>query len=100
MSALVALPRFRRSVMSLSRQAVGWYVMAAIIGSVAQVLHFLALGEGDVSVVVLLIQTQVFFIILLTVLFNRTLETVKPHVIVGAALVVVGAGLIAYQGAG
>ena len=100
MSALVAEPRFRRSVMSLSRQAVGWYVMAAIIGSVAQVLHFLALGEGDVSVVVLLIQTQVFFIILLTVLFNRTLETVRPHVIVGASLVVVGAGLIAYQGAG
>lgn len=100
MGALVAEPRFRRSARSLSRQAVKWYVMAATIGSVAQVLHFLALGEGDVSVVVLLIQTQVFFIILLTVLFNRTLETVRPHVIVGAILVVVGAGLITYHSAG
>ena len=100
MGALVAEPRFRRSVRSLSRQAVKWYVMAATIGSVAQVLHFLALGEGDVSVVVLLIQTQVFFIILLTVLFNRTLETVRPHVIVAATLVVVGASLITYHSAG
>lgn len=100
MGALLAEPRFRRSVMSLSRQAVGWYFIAAIIGSLAQVLHFFALGEGDVSVVVLLIQTQMVFIILLTMLFNRTLETVRSHVIVGAALVVVGAGLITYHGAG
>lgn len=100
MGALVAEPRFRRSVKSLSRQAVGWYVVAAVIGSGAQVMHFLAIGEGDVSVVVLLIQTQVVFIILLTMLFNRTFETVRPHVIVGAALVVAGAGLITYHGAG
>ena len=100
MGALVAEPRFRRSVTSLSRQAVGWYAIAAIIGSGAQIMHFLALGEGDVSVVVLLIQTQVVFIILLTMLFNRTLETVRSHVIVGAALVVAGAGLITYHGAG
>ena len=100
MGALFAEPRFRRSVMSLSKKAVGWYVIAATIGSLAQVLHFLALGEGDVSVVVLLIQTQMVFIILLTMLFNRTLETVTSHVIVGATLVVVGAGLITYVGAG
>lgn len=100
MGALFVEPRFRRSVRSLSRPAVRWYVIAATIGAVAQVLHFLALGEGDVSVVVLLIQTQMVFIILLTMLFNRTLETVRPHVIVGATLVVVGAGLITYHGAG
>ena len=100
MGALFAEPRFRRSVISLSRQAVRWYVIAATIGALAQVLHFLALGEGDVSVVVLLIQTQVVFIILLTMLFNRRLETIRPHVIVGGSLVFVGAGLITYHGAG
>ena len=100
MGALFAEPRFRGSVISLSKQALGWYTIAAAIGSVAQILHFLALDAGDVSVVVLLIQTQVVFIILLTMLFNRTLETIRPHVIVGATLVVVGAGLITYLGAG
>ncbi|MPZ24541.1 MAG: EamA family transporter [Dehalococcoidia bacterium] len=74
-----------------------WFASATLLVNVAQMLRYVALDGGDVTLVVLLMQGTPVFTIALTVAINRQFEVVKPGILVPAALVVIGGALIVSQ---
>ena len=68
-----------------------------MVSATAQLLGYIALSKGDVSVVVPLINTNPLFIVLFSAVFLRDLETINARVAAGAALIVSGIALITYR---
>lgn len=79
------------------RKCLPFYGSAAVVSATAQLLGYIALSKGDVSVVVPLINTNPLFIVLFSALFLRDLETINARVAVGAVLIVSGIALITYR---
>lgn len=79
------------------RKCLPFYGAAAVVSATAQLLGYIALSEGDVSVVVPLINTNPLFIVLFSALFLRDLETVNARVAAGAVLIVTGIVLITWR---
>ncbi len=79
------------------RKCLPFYGAAAVVSATAQLLGYIALSEGDVSVVVPLINTNPLFIVIFSAIFLRDLETINVRVAAGAALIVTGIALITYR---
>ena len=86
-----------RTTFQGDRKCLPFYGTAAVVSATAQLLGYIALSEGDVSVVVPLINTNPLFIVLFSALFLRDLETINTRVAAGAVLIVTGIALITYR---
>ena len=94
--SLVATGQMRATFQG-DRKCLPFYGIAAVVSATAQLLGYIALSEGDVSVVVPLINTNPLFIVLFSALFLRDLETVNARVAAGAVLIVTGIVLITWR---
>ncbi|MCH7914018.1 MAG: DMT family transporter [Deltaproteobacteria bacterium] len=79
----------------LHRASLPYFGSAAFISAGSQILVFVALSRGEVSVMVPLFNTTPFFSVLFTTIFLRDLERVTSRVVFGAALLVAGVIFIA-----
>ncbi len=86
-----------RATFQGDRKCLPFYGAAAVVSATAQLLGYIALSEGDVSVVVPLINTNPLFIVFFSALFLRDLETVNARVAAGAVLIVTGIVLITWR---
>lgn len=78
----------------MPRQSFVFFFCAALVATVAQVLNFVALGRGQLAVIIPLLNTTPLFSVLFSVLFLRKVETVNSRVVFGALLMVGGVVLI------
>lgn len=74
-----------------SRASMRFYLPAAGISAVSQLLVFVALSRGEVSVMVPLLNTTPLFSVIFSLLFLRDLERVTLHIVIGALLLLCGA---------
>lgn len=81
----------------LNRSAVAWYLAAALFVALSQIARYLALNEGDVTIVVILMQTVPIIVFALTFLMNRSIEALTGFVVIGSVLVVAGTALVVSQ---
>ena len=88
----------RHRFASMNRRGLLWYVLAGLVSTLAMVLLFEVLSRGDVTLPVLLLQTSVLFVFLLTLLMNRHIDVLNRYVIAGGLLVMLGAAFVASQG--
>ncbi|MPZ78242.1 MAG: EamA family transporter [Deltaproteobacteria bacterium] len=84
----------RAALLRMERQGVSFFLGAAIVATVAQVLNFIALARGELSVIIPLLNTTPLFTVLLSVLFLRKVETVNLRIILGALLMFAGVVII------
>lgn len=84
----------RASMLRMERQGFSIFFAAAIVATVAQVLNFIALGRGELSVIIPLLNTTPLFTVLFTVIFLRKVETVNRRIIAGALLMFAGVVII------
>jgi drug/metabolite transporter (DMT)-like permease len=99
MTSLVILVAFilttkRTTLLVMDRHSLPFFVVAASIAVSAQILNFIALGRGQVSVIIPLLNTTPLFSVLFTSVFLRNVERVPPRVIIGAVLMVAGVVII------
>ena len=76
------------------RRSFLFFLCAALVATVAQVLNFVALGRGQLAVIIPLLNTTPLFSVLFSVLFLRNVETVNSRIVFGAILMVGGVVLI------
>ncbi|MDH3445265.1 MAG: DMT family transporter [Deltaproteobacteria bacterium] len=93
--SLTVTRQWRR--LQINRECLPGYGGAAVISAVAQILVFIALSKGEVSVVMPLINSNPLFIVLFSAVFLRDLEKVTAQVAAGAFLIVGGITLILYR---
>ena len=82
------------SVVKPSRESVPYFVPTAFVSAVSQLLVFVSLNLGEVSVMIPLLNTTPLFSLLFSVIFLRDLEKVTPNVVMGALSLLGGAILI------
>ena len=78
-------PQFR-----MGRGSLVFFLCAASMATLAQVTNFIALGHGQLSVIIPLLNTTPLFTVLFSAVFLRNVETVNLRIISGAALMVGG----------
>ena len=78
----------------MERSGFLFFFAAALVAVMAQVLNFIALGRGELSVIIPLLNTTPLFTVLFSLLFLRGIETVNARIIIGASLMVAGVVLI------
>jgi drug/metabolite transporter, DME family len=71
-----------------------FFLCASLIATLAQVGNFIALGRGELSVIIPLLNTTPLFTVLFSVLFLRAVETINARIVLGAVLMVAGVLLI------
>jgi DME family drug/metabolite transporter len=74
-----------------SRLSMPFYVPSAFVSAGSQLLVFVALSLGEVSVMVPLLNTQPLFAVLFSLLFLRDVEKVTVNIIIGVLLLLCGA---------
>ena len=84
----------RTGQLRIERKSFGFFFAAAMIAVVAQIFNFIALGRGQLSVIIPLLNTTPLFTVFLSLLFLRDLETVNSRIIFGVILMVAGVVLI------
>ena len=84
----------RAHQLRMPREGFIFYFCAALIATSAQVANFIALGRGQLSVIIPLLNTTPLFTVFFSALFLRKLETVNLRTVLGAALMVAGVVLI------
>lgn len=80
----------RTQSLRMERQGFSFFLAAALLATAAQVLNFVALGRGELSVIIPLLNTTPLFTVLLSVLFLRKVETVNQRIVFGALLMFAG----------
>ena len=83
--------------LQINRECLPGYGGAAVVSAVSQILVFVALSKGEVSVVMPLINSNPLFIVLFSAIFLRDMEKVNPSVAIGASLIVAGIASILYR---
>jgi drug/metabolite transporter, DME family len=78
----------------MSRESLRFFLCAALMATSAQVANFIALGRGQMSVIIPLLNTTPLFTVFFSALFLRKVETVNSRIIFGATLMVAGVVLI------
>lgn len=73
------------------RPSIPFYLPASFISAGAQLLVFVSLSLGEVSVVVPLLNTNPLFALIFSVLFLKDLEKVSLNIVIGALLLLCGA---------
>lgn len=80
----------RIHLLRMERQSFFFFLVSAFVATTAQILNFVALGKGDLSVIIPLLNTTPLFSVIFSALFLRRMETVTPRTIVGALLMIAG----------
>ena len=83
-----------RSAMRCRGRTLGWFVAAGLAENGAVFMHVVALGLGTVSVVSPLYSASPIFVLLLSLIFLRDVETLNRRTVVGTLLTVVGVAII------
>ena len=78
----------------IDRTSLQFFLGAALVATTAQVANFVALGRGQMSVIIPLLNTTPLFAVFFSALFLRHVETVNLRIICGAILMVGGVILI------
>lgn len=91
---LFAFMTKRTAQFRIPNRSLIFFVCAASIATLAQVANFIALGRGELSVIIPLLNTTPLFAVFFSALFLRNIETVNPRIILGAATMVAGVVLI------
>lgn len=76
------------------RESLPFFGSAALVSAVAQILNFMALSMGEVSVMVPLLDTTPLFAVLFSAFFLRSQEKVTVRIVLGALLMVAGVVII------
>lgn len=84
----------RAHLLQMERQGFSFFLAAALMATAAQVLNFVALGRGELSVIIPLLNTTPLFTVLLSVVFLRKMETVNQRIVFGAVLMFAGVVII------
>ncbi len=84
----------RAHLLRMERSSLFFFFVAAFLATAAQICNFIALGQGELSVIIPLLNTTPLFAVFFTLLFLRNLETVSPRIILGAVSMVAGAAFI------
>jgi drug/metabolite transporter (DMT)-like permease len=84
----------RRHQLRINRESFLFFLCAALVATLAQVANFIALGRGQMSVIIPLLNTTPLFSVFFSVIFLRNVETVNLRIICGAVLMVGGVVLI------
>jgi drug/metabolite transporter (DMT)-like permease len=84
----------RARQLRMPREGFIFYFCAALIATSAQVANFIALGRGQLSVIIPLLNTTPLFTVFFSAVFLRNVETVNLRIILGAVLMVAGVVLI------
>ena len=84
----------RAALTGMKSREVGLFGLAGLIGAIALLLRYIALSMAPASVVATLLSTFPVFMLVLSFLFNRRMETFNSNVIIGAVAVVVGTILV------
>ena len=80
----------RIRLLRMERESLLFFIGAGLIAVSAQVTNFIAIGQGDLSVIIPILNTTPLFTVLFSALFLRSLETIAPRIIFGAVLMVAG----------
>jgi len=84
----------RSHLLRMNRKSLLFFTCAALIACSAQVSNFVAIGRGDLSVIIPLLNTTPLFTVIFSALFLRKVETVTPRIITAAVIMVAGVVLI------
>jgi drug/metabolite transporter, DME family len=84
----------RTHELRMERDGFIFFFCAALIAASAQVANFIALGRGQLSVIIPLLNTTPLFTVTFSAIFLRKVETVNLRIMLGAALMVGGVVLI------
>lgn len=84
----------RTQQLKMERDGFRFFLCAALIATLAQVANFIALGRGEISVIIPLLNTTPLFTVFFSALFLRAVETINARIVLGAALMVGGVVLI------
>lgn len=91
---ILSRPEAHSRFVSMDRGGIRWYVLAGLAVSSAHFVRYLALSEGDVTIVVLMFQLVPLFVFLLTWIINRDIETLNRYLLAGGVAVVVGSAIV------
>ena len=78
----------------MNRASFGFFLAAALVATAAQIANFIALGRGQMAVIIPLLNTTPLFSVFFSALFLRKIETVNLRIVCGALLMVGGVVLI------
>ena len=78
----------------MNRSSFHFFLGAAVVATTAQIANFVALGGGQMSVIIPLLNTTPIFTVFFTAIFLRKVETVTTRIVCGAILMVGGVVLI------
>ncbi len=84
----------RTRQLHMDRDGFIFFFCAAIIAALAQVANFIAIGRGQLSVIIPLLNTSPLFTVFFSAVFLRNIETVNSRIVLGAVLMVGGVVLI------
>lgn len=84
----------RTHELRMERDGFRFFFCAALVAASAQVANFIALGRGQLSVIIPLLNTTPLFTVTFSAIFLRQVETVNLRIVLGAALMVGGVVLI------
>ena len=84
----------RTSLIRTDRQSLLFFVSAAFVAVSAQILNFVAIGRGELSSIIPLLNTTPLFTVVFSALFLRAVERLNTRIILGAVLMVAGVVLI------
>ena len=87
----------RLSLVRSSRESFPFFGSAALLSAAAQLLNFIALNHGSVSVVVPVLGSSPLFAVLFSGLFLRGTDRVTGKIVAGAVLIVIGILLITHR---
>lgn len=84
-------------VLRMDRRALPWFVNSGVFVGIAQIFRYLALAIAPVTVVAPILRTSMVFRTVFTSIINRDHEVLDAKVVVGMALSLAGAVLLALQ---
>jgi drug/metabolite transporter (DMT)-like permease len=80
----------RNELLHADRESFHLGLISGMTSNIAQLLKYLALGYGSVIVITLLSRTTPLWVLLISYLFNRKLESFSRWVLLGNALLIIG----------
>ena len=72
----------------MNRSSFHFFLGAAVVATTAQIANFVALGRGQMSVIIPLLNTTPLFTVFFTAIFLRKVETVTKRIVCGAIMMV------------
>ncbi|HWP56996.1 MAG TPA: DMT family transporter [Candidatus Acidoferrales bacterium] len=84
----------RTAFLRMDRSSLSFFTAAALMATSAQLLNFVAIGRGELSAIIPLLNTTPLFTVLFSGLFLRAVETLSTRIVFGAGSMIAGVLLI------